>query len=75
MIFFPFQYVTCQDSYHIHLYKIHVITDLRKVKTERHNLIYRNKESSQTTLETETDGARPEDLKIQMTVNKKINRI
>ena len=35
-------------------------------------LCYRNKEGSQTLIEVETDGARPKDLKMQMTVNKEI---
>ena len=34
---------------------------------------YRNKESSQTTLEAETDGAISKHLKMQVTVNKEIN--
>ena len=36
---------------------------------------YRNKESSQTTFEAETDEARSKDLKMQVTVNKEINII
>ena len=36
---------------------------------------YRNKESSQTTLEAETDEAKSKDLKMQVTENKEISRI
>ena len=39
------------------------------------SLCYRNKESSQTPIEVETDGARSKDRKIQMTVNNEINSI
>ena len=39
------------------------------------SLCYRNKGSSQTPIEVETDGARSKDRKIQMTVNKEINSI
>ena len=34
---------------------------------------YRNKESSQTTLEDETDEARSKDLKMQVTENKELS--
>ena len=39
------------------------------------SLSYRNKESNQTLIEAETDGARSKDRKMQMTVNKEINSI
>ena len=40
-----------------------------------YSAIYRNKESSQATLEAETDEARSKDLKMQVTANKEIIRI
>ena len=38
-------------------------------------MVHRNKESSQTTLEAETDEARSKDRKMQVTVNKEKNSI
>ena len=54
------------------LYEVFYLVLVVKVLCEEFFLVeYRNKESSQTTLEAETEEARSKDLKIQVTSIKK----
>ena len=63
LYYYPFHFLSLRLSFYSSLPLLYL------------SLCYRNKESSQSPIEAETDGARSKDRKMQMTVNNEIKSI